>query len=295
MALPAQVVALFLTEHAREPFIGPVLAYGRQDTNFSYADALWMFESLGLVPDPEGMSDPPAGPYIDFERLIRLMGLGALQTLDVSAYEGAGLLADLNLPVPGELAGRFGLIVDGGTIEHVFDMRQGMMNTADMLRPGGRVVHVSPVNNCVNHGFVQVSPTMYRDYYAENGFDDVRGIMMVQPRTGTLGARWNFFHYDHAIMGGVNSMFCTEDTQMGAYFTARKTPASTSGRIPMQSYFTTVHGGQDTLPYQFVITYGRAQPAIEQIALSDPEEDGVLRTVVHNTSIWTLDLSAMLS
>jgi len=292
MALPAQIVALLLTEHAREPFVGPVLAYGRQDLNFSYEAALWMFESLGIAPHAEGMVNPPAG-YIDLERLIKLLGLGRLQTLDVSAYEGADLIADLNEPVPPELIGRFGLIVDGGTMEHVFDIRQGMTNTADMLRPGGRVVHVTPVNNHVNHGFVQVSPTLYHDYYVENGFDDVRGVMMVQPRAQALHARWNFFHYEHVTMGGINSMFCTEDTQMGVYFTAKKTAASTSARIPMQSYFTTVHGGKDALPHQFVITYGRAQADIRQIPPAEPEEDGVLRTVVHSTSIWTLDLSAM--
>jgi SAM-dependent methyltransferase len=295
MALPAQIVALFLTEHARKPFAGPVLAYGRQDLNFSYDAALWMFESLGLAPNAAGMSDPPVGSNIDFARLVKLLGLGELQTLDVSAYEGAGIIADLNAPAPPELIGRFGLIVDGGTMEHVFDLRQGMKNTADMLRPGGRAVHVTPVNNYVNHGFVQVSPTMYHDYYVENGFDDIRGIMMVQPRAEMLDARWNFFHYDHATMGGVNSMFCTEDTQMGVYFTARKTLFSTSGRIPMQSYFTRVHGGKDTLPHQFVITHGQGQPVVEQIAVSEPEEDGILRKVVHSTSIWTLDFRTVSS
>jgi SAM-dependent methyltransferase len=293
MALPAQIVALLLTEHARKPFAGPVLVYGRQALNFSYDAALWMFESLGIQPHAEGMADPPAGANIDFERLIALLGLGRPQTLDVSPYEGADIIADLNVPVPAELLGRFGLIVDGGTMEHVFDLRQGMKNTADMLRPGGRVVHTTPVNNYVNHGFVQISPTMYHDYYLENRYEDVRGVMYVQPRAATLESRWNFFHYEHATMGGVNSMFCTEDTQMGIYFTAEKTAASTSGRIPMQSYFATVHGGKDTLPYQFIITHGKTAADIRQIALAEPEEDGVLRKVVHSTSIWTLDLTTI--
>jgi hypothetical protein len=234
-----------------------------------------MFESLGLRPHPDGLADPPPGKAeIDFARVIALLGLGALQTLD----------ADLNLPVPPELAARFGLIVDGGTMEYVFDIRQGMMNTAAMLRAGGRIVHVSPVNNHVNRGFAQRSPTFYHDYYVENGFDDVRGIMMVQPRSNTLGRRWNMFQYDHVTLGGVNSMFCSEETQLGVYFTARKNAASTSDRIPVQSYFTRVYDGMDALQGQYVITYEPAQLNARQI--SDPEPRS--GAVALFTPIWSL-------
>ena len=133
--------------------------------------------------------------------------------------------------MPRELVGRYGTIVDGGTMEHVFDIRQGMKNTADMLRPGGRAVHISPANNYVNHGFVQLSPALYHDYYLENGFDDVRGIMIVQSRAEGLSSDWNLFAYDHSTMGGANSMLCSEDTQLAVYFSARKNAASTLSLI----------------------------------------------------------------
>lgn len=275
MALPVQVVALLLSEHAREPFAGPVLTYGRQELNFSYEAALWMFESLGLAPDPAGMIDPPGGPTLDFGRLVKLLGLGELQTLDA---------AELNGPVPSELIGRFGLIVDGGAMEHVFDLRQGMQNTAELLRTGGRVVHVSPVNNHVNRGFVQLSPTFYHDYYSENSFTGVRGSMLVQPRSNRLGRRWNVFQYDHAQLGGVNSMFCPEETQLGMYFTARKTPDSTSARVPVQSYFTRVYDGMDVLPGQYVVTHDAAQHNARQIRDPEPRAGAV----VLFTPIWSL-------
>jgi hypothetical protein len=276
MALPAQVVALLLSDHAREPFAGPVLAYGEQRTNFSYDGALWMFESLGLQPHADGLSDPPPdGVPVDFARLVRLMGLGELQTLD----------ADLNAPVPGELAGRFGLIVDGGALEHIFDLRQGMRNTADMLRLGGRVVHVSPVNNYVNRGLVQFSPTFFHDYYVANGFGDVRGIMITQPRGMTSAKRWDLFQYDHSTIGGVNSLFCTGETQLAVYFTARKQAGSTSERVPMQSYFTRMSEGKAALPYQFVVSYGPVEAKIAPI--SDPEPGA--GNVVLFTPIFTLE------
>ena len=261
MALPAQIVALLLSEHAREPFSGPVLAYGPQAANFSYGDALWMFESLGLQPHAAGTLDPPpAGEPIDFARLAALMGLGELSTLDAG---------DLNEPVPAKLRGRFGLVVDGGALERVFDIRQGMMNTADLLRPGGRAVHLSPVNNFVNRGYVQFSPTFFHDYYIANGFDDVRGTMIARPRDGGDVQRWNLFPYDHATMAGVNSMFCSGETQLAAVFSARKTAASTSQHVPLQSYFARLNEGKPALPYQFIVNYDPARPSVRQF--SDPE------------------------
>jgi hypothetical protein len=282
MGMAGQAVALLLTEHARDSFIGPVLAYGDQGMNVSYDGVMWMFESLGLEPHRDGTADAPAGhSVIDFARLVKLMGLGQLRTLDVSAYEGADIIADLNAPVPAELIGQFGLILDGGTMEHVFDIRQGMKNTADMLRTGGRAVHMTPSNNYVNHGFVQVSPTLYHDYYVENGFDDVHGIMIVQPRNEIYFTRWNVFNYRHETFGGVNSMVCSGDTRLAVYFSARKTLASTSDRVPTQSYFTRAHDGKDEVPYQFLVTHDAGLPNVQQTI--DVASEGALavHAIVH--------------
>jgi hypothetical protein len=282
MGIPTQGIGLLLAEYAREPFAGPVMTYGMQTMNLPMDGALWMLRVLGILPDELGMLGAPAEPHsIDFARLVRLLGLGDLNVLDVSAYENADIVADLNDPVPRELCDRYGLIVDGGTMEHVFDVRQGMVNTADMLRPGGRVVHFSPVNNYVNHGFVQLSPTFYHDYYTANGFEDVRGIMLVQPRDHALSQPWNLFNYDHETMGGVNSMCCEEDTQLAVYFTARKTAASTSSRVPMQTYFARIQDGRPTVPHKFAIGHRVTNPRVELLDL--PQDDGLatVASVVH--------------
>lgn len=282
MGIPTQGIGLLLAEYVREPFIGPVMTYGMQTMNLPMEGALWMFKVLGIQPDERGIDSPPVAPFpIDFARLVRMLGLGDLNVLDVSAYENADIVADLNDPVPPELRGRFGLIVDGGTMEHVFDVRQGMMNTADMLRPGGRVVHFSPVNNYVNHGFVQLSPTFYHDYYIANGFEDVRGVMLVQPRDHALSQPWNLFNYDHETMGGVNSMFCGEETQLAIYFTARKTPASTSNRVPMQTYFARIQDGRGLVPHKFAISHDVSNPRVELLDVPEDEGLAAVSAVVH--------------
>jgi hypothetical protein len=278
VAIPAQGVGLFLAEHVRDPFTGPALSYGTQMMNVPFEAVSWMFETLGIQPHAAGLSDLPVSPLpVEFARIIQMLGLGNLTVLDVSANEKPDVVANLNDPVPRELCGNFGLIVDGGTLEHVFDIRQGIMNTANMLRPGGRVVHYSPVNNYVNHGFVQLSPTFYHDYYTANGFEDVRGVMMVQPRELAMTKAWNFFNYDHETMGGCNSMFCSEETQLAVYFTAKKTASSTSTRVPTQTYFARIDDGRGLVPYQFAISHDAVHPRVEQITLAS--EDGIFATI----------------
>lgn len=282
MGQAAQSVALLLMEHVRSPFTGPVLGYGIQAMNIGFEGTLRMFAAVGLEPDPAGMTDPPPPTeYIGFDRLVRLMGLGELATLDVSDYEGAEIVADLNLPVPSELTGRFGWIIDGGTMEHVFDVRQGMQNTADMLRPGGRAIHISPANNYVNHGFTQLSPAFYHEYYAANGFDDVHGILIVQPRANMVTTDWNFVQYDHPTMGGLDAMLCSQTTQIAIYFSARKNAASTSDRVPAQAQRTRRREGRGGLPYQLVISHGAGQPAVQPLRPPPPTAGAAVHALVH--------------
>lgn len=99
------------------------------------------------------------------ETMFRELGLGEIEALDASGFEGAQLIWDLNNPIRDELVGQFGLIVDGGTLEHVFDVAQALENVADMLAPGGRFVSFTPFNGYPGHGFYQFSPELVWTYW----------------------------------------------------------------------------------------------------------------------------------
>ena len=212
---------------------------------------------------------------VDFARLVRLMGLGvSCKTLD----------ADLNDPVPGELAGRFGLIVvDGGALEHIFtfDLRQGMRNTADMLSVGtaGSCARISseqlrqPRSRTVFRRPFSTTTTSRRRFRRRSGHHDYSAARH------DVGQALDLFQYDHSTIGGVNSLFCTGETQLAVYFTARKQAGSTSERVPMQSYFTRMSEGKAALHYQFVVSYGPVEAKIAPI--SDPEPGAGNVVAVH--------------
>ena len=72
--------------------------------------------------------------------------------------------------MPEELVGRYRLVLDLGTLEHCFNIGQGMMNAAQAVVPGGYVVHTNPMS-MFNHGFYNLNPTFYYDFYTQNGFE----------------------------------------------------------------------------------------------------------------------------
>lgn len=105
------------------------------------------------------------------ESLFEALGAVGIDSLDVTPSEGANLIHDLNFPLPSEMSGRYSLVYDNGTLEHLFDVRQCMENIHDVLAVGGMVVHSNPVNNFVNHGFFQFSPCFYCAVYFSNGYE----------------------------------------------------------------------------------------------------------------------------
>ena len=111
-----------------------------------------------------------AFPYSD--GFLRALGAEHLDALDVSTYEGASIVLDLNRPAPESLNARFTAIVDGGTLEHVFDVPQAFRNVAALLRVGGHFVSVNGTNNFMGHGFYQFSPELFfRVLSPQNGFE----------------------------------------------------------------------------------------------------------------------------
>ena len=92
-----------------------------------------------------------------------------LEVLDVVQARGGEMVHDLNQPVPPELHRRYAMVIDPGTLEHCFNIAQGVRNVAEMVAPGGCVFHGNPMN-MFNHGFYNLNPTWYHDFYAANGF-----------------------------------------------------------------------------------------------------------------------------
>jgi SAM-dependent methyltransferase len=248
MGLAKPALRLIGREHRRKAFAGPVLTLGRQNVYATMKEAMALLRSEKIEPAPIPQGEQTQTTIQDwigtaYEGAIsdvvffRLLGLADIQALDYSDFEGAEIVHDLNLPPASELLERYDLILDSGTLEHVFDIRQALMNIALMLRPGGRVIHLAPTNNYVNHGFYQFSPTIFFDYYGANGFTDLRAFIIEHDTYLPESLPWDVFE----VKGDQQPPHMTSRQSLGVFFVAEKTNDSTADRVPIQSSYQRIY------------------------------------------------------
>lgn len=192
--LPA-IVATKAVPNAR------VLLLGKQDLYFTYEQLTAFFKQFNVAYTEIAPSDRRVTDSFGFvahqdwwqyrnfmhqETFFRMFGFapGAIHTLDVDAYEGAEIIHDMNLPLPPSLVGSYDLVIDVGTIEHIFDLKQAFWNLHDLVKVGGHAFHISP-SNMLDHGFINLNAVLIRDYYTQSGWQKEELFYIATPNSDT--------------------------------------------------------------------------------------------------------------
>ena len=125
------------------------------------ADAAATWEYHGL----RGVKEP----MYDSLAVLERMGVDSV-VVDAAKLRGMERIVDLNHPLPADLARSFDLVVDTGTCEHCFNVAQAFANSCEALAQDGILVHAAPLTR-INHGFWNFNPTVYPDFFEDNGFE----------------------------------------------------------------------------------------------------------------------------
>jgi hypothetical protein len=169
MAFNATSAELLLLCRRRFPQAIDFLMLGRQWLRLQPDESRRLQQTYEVQMDD--LSDASMTDTVYAETLLQRMKLRSIVALDATAYQGAGLIHDLNTPLPAHLAGKHDYVVDGGSLEHVFDFPTAIRNCAALLKPGGLFITICPVNNWMGHGFYQFSPELFfRVFDSANGF-----------------------------------------------------------------------------------------------------------------------------
>jgi hypothetical protein len=162
--------ALLLARSAGADFTHPLML-GRQRMHIQPRDLSAAFATAGLDLPSERAKALHAAQDGFVEPLLELLGASDPASMDNSDFEGSTLVHDLNEPVPDDLKGRYSLVWDGGTLEHVFNFPTAIANAMAMTAVGGHYLGMAPANNWMGHGFFQFSPELwFRVLSPENGF-----------------------------------------------------------------------------------------------------------------------------
>jgi hypothetical protein len=114
-----------------------------------------------------------------------------------------------------------------------------LRNIFEALVVDGIVIHHSPTNNFVDHGFYQFSPTLYVDYYSANGFADIDvSVARIVNGVTTTKTYHSGLLADLPAGGRPNEIYGT----FGTRCTARKLATTTFDRIPQQGEYLRVWG-----------------------------------------------------
>lgn len=111
-----------------------------------------------------------AAQYAD-SFFVNVLGARHVDSIDMSDYEGATILHDMNVPIPEALHDRYDAVIESGSLEHVFNFPAALLSCMRLLKRGGSLFLSLPVNNFAGHGFYQFSPELFfRVFSADNGF-----------------------------------------------------------------------------------------------------------------------------
>jgi SAM-dependent methyltransferase len=249
---------LLLSEALQRPFKGQLLTLGRQDVHFTFKELQKAAKELGAKlhePCPITFSNKAESAlkgHISDETFFKALGFSDVAAMDYSPFESARYIFDLNSrELPEHLLAAFDVIIDGGTIEHVFHLPNALNNIHRMLRPHGRIIHLAPSSNYMDHGFYMFSPTLFWDFYRANNYK----IKMFQVFTHTRRPAidpWEVSDYEPGCLNQV-SFGGLDDKMYGIFCVAMKNEDSTGDNIPQQGAYMEIWGERDVVTPPTVI------------------------------------------
>ena len=111
---------------------------------------------------------------IETRSLLELLDI-KMTVLDINEVRGGEILCDLNEPLTKDLYSRFDIVLDGGTMEHCFNVGQVIKYFVAMAKVGRFILHQNPLM-VMSHGFFNFNPTFYYDFYTDNGHELISPI-----------------------------------------------------------------------------------------------------------------------
>lgn len=202
MGIIGSNAAFYLDARARGARFDRTLTVGRQRWYVSPRETA----ALAREYRPELAARAAEFAYGDYaDHFLRLfLGVGELDALDRSAYEGASLTHDLNAPLPPHLHEQYDAVIDSGTLEHVFNVPVALATYMQLVRRGGTLFLSTPANNMCGHGFYQFSPELFFRVFGDvNGFRLTRLTLVTHPFPGAeLSGRQTWYEVaDPAAIG----------------------------------------------------------------------------------------------
>lgn len=241
------LIRLIAKEHSNAPICGRVLTLGRQTFSVTIDEAVSILRSEGVDVSADRISQTKtmtldsetrygAGATITDKQFFNLLGDCEVNAMDVSTYENAEIIHNLNFPIPQELEGSFDYIIDGGTFDHLFDLKTALSNITRILKEDGRLLMWNGASNFTGVAYMSFAPDFFRDYMLVNKFKSVH-VYIAETVTQAQGSQWEIYEYlrGRRYSEGMDA-FHSPFLQM-TIVAAQKGPETTHSEIPVQCFY----------------------------------------------------------
>jgi len=257
MGLPTPSLKFLLRKSKQYNFTGPLLTLGNQDIYATAKDIKrWAKEEKIHLSNPDKIlystsSDVPkvnkeALDYIHAKTFFEFMGINEEDYYDIDKFDfdKPRIIHDLQLPIDAKFHNSFNLVIDSGTLEHIFDAKSAMENIVKVTKINGFVLQIIPAQNYLNHGFYQFSPTFFYDFYAANGFEIVESYIIE-----IKGSMNRFFYYDQTK--DYTGLFFSPVNRLANCFLVRKKKNVEKITVPDQFFYTKLSEDSKSLTNDF--------------------------------------------
>ena len=178
MGIHKQIAKIIIAEHAYRPITGRILLIGRQTVHPIESEVREYLNEFGIpvrnVATERDHDTRAAQTHsITDKSFFALFSEATFGALDVTDYEQADVIHDMNEPIPDDLKGKFDFIYNGSCMDNLFNPAGFMRNCSELLAPGGRVIHVEHAS-LWKSAYLMYSGDWFHDYYAINDFTDCK-------------------------------------------------------------------------------------------------------------------------
>jgi SAM-dependent methyltransferase len=230
-------------EHRYRKISGRLLTLGRQLVCMTHEEALGVLRDQGIavplaaIERTRGMIETRARfsegrKWITDQAFFLMLGIEESASIDVANYEGCDIVHNQNLPIPNELVERYDFIIDGGTFDHLVDLRICFQNVIRLLKPGGRVFQWNAASSFTGAAYLSFGPDLFHDFFVVNRFADCKTYVAEGDNIGQRNW-WNLYFLENPLR---YAHFPSPRVQMTLVI-AEKAEDSTWEKLPVQSFY----------------------------------------------------------
>jgi len=192
MGLGKQSLEIILNECKYKKISGDLLCIGKQTVHLDRMHTLRLFNKYNFSTDMinslfqnkkfDTITRHSHSTLFDND-LFSSFSDAKYHCLDRSTYEGATIIHDMNTPINKDLHNRFDFIFNGSCMDNVFNPVSFIINTSNMLKTGGRIVHIECATSAPG-AYLMFSPEWFFSYYAVNNFYDCKVYVAIAKKKG---------------------------------------------------------------------------------------------------------------